>query len=66
MVDVFYAEAGHPDGFRKESFRIAASDDTEAVREATQATNWRKHVHHFHVRTVSRQAEHVIYRSEDA
>jgi hypothetical protein len=65
MVDCFYPDKGQFDGFRKDSFPIKASNESEAISEAMRVTIGMK-PHHFHVRAVALKGDTVIYRSENA
>ena len=65
MVDCFYPDKGQSDGFRKESFPIKISSESEAISEAKR-TAFGKKPHHFHVRAVARKGDTDIYRSEYA
>jgi len=65
MVDCFYPEKGQSVGFRKESFPIKASSETEAINRSKR-TAFGKKPHHFHVCTIGRKGDVVIYSSEYA
>ena len=65
MVDCFYPNKSQPDGFRKESFPIKGSNETEAINEAKRKV-FGKRPHHFHVRAVGRKHDTVIFSSEYA
>ena len=65
MVDCFYADKGQSDGFRKESFPIKISSESEAINKAKR-TAFGKKPHHFHVRAMGRKGDVVIYSSEYA
>jgi hypothetical protein len=65
MVDCFYPNKGQSDGFRKESFPIKVSNESEAINEATRKA-FGKRPHHFHVRAVGRKNDTVIFSSEHA
>ncbi len=60
MADWFYPDAGAADGLRRESDRIIAYDDAEAIREAAPLGKvpsfWR-------VRKVTRTSDDVIHDS---
>ena len=63
VVDCFYSDKGPSDGFRKESFPIKGSSESEAINEAKR-TAFGKKPHHFHVRAVGHRIDTVIYSSE--
>jgi hypothetical protein len=65
MMDKFYRDASRPDGVRKESCRIAASSDSEAIREAKMVAI-AETPDHFRLRIVARKGDTIIYRSTDA
>jgi hypothetical protein len=64
MVDCFFADSAHFDGFRKESFSVVASSDSEAIREASNGTIGNPQ--HFHVRVVTGEGDRIIYHSQDS
>ena len=65
MVDCFYPDTGQSDGFRKESYPIKISNESEAINTAKR-TAFGKKPHHFHVRAVGGKGDVVIYSSEYA
>ena len=65
MVDCFYPDKGQSDCFRKESFPIELSSESDAINRAKR-TAFGKKPHHFHVRAVGRKGDTVIYSSEYA
>jgi hypothetical protein len=62
-MDCFYPDSMQFDGFRKESFRVVASSESEAIKEAEIAAIVAK-PHHFRVRAIARKGDTVIYRSD--
>jgi len=56
MVDCFYADKDQSDGFRKESFPIKISSESEAINAAKRAAFGKK-PHHFHVRAIGRKGD---------
>jgi hypothetical protein len=65
MVDCFYPGKGQSDAFRKESFPIKGSSESDAINTAKR-TAFGKKPHHFHVRAIGRKGDTVIYSSEFA
>jgi len=65
MVDCFYPDKGHFDGFREENYPIKVSSEAQAISEAKR-TAFGKRPHHFHVRAIGSAGEIVVYRSENA
>lgn len=70
MADFFYPEAGQPDGFRKQSHRIVASSDSEAIKESELAAKFAQpefgrpaEPAFFRVRKVFRKGEETIFDS---
>jgi hypothetical protein len=61
MADWFYPDTGAIDGFRKESDRIVAYDDAEAIRESSPIG--RETPSFFRVRKVTRTSNVVIFDS---
>lgn len=73
MVDFFWPDASQVDGFRKESRKIVAYDDAEAIKESEIASiGARPYMGpatapaHFRVRKVFRKHEEVIHASRKA
>jgi hypothetical protein len=65
-VDLFYRDPGGIDGFRKETHRIVAYGDLDAIREASNAgvlVPKRPLPEFFRVRKVFRKHEEMIFDS---
>lgn len=55
MMGLYYAEDGNTDAPRREILRIATTDDTEAVNEASRISGWRQPIRH-EVRAITKAA----------
>jgi hypothetical protein len=65
MMDCYHREEGRAEPVRRESKRIVAASDDDAIKEAKGAGSWSNPTF-FVLRAVGRKTSRVVYRSEPA
>jgi hypothetical protein len=68
VIDLYYADPGARDGFRREVLRIDVADDDEAIAEAKRVDQWRK-TDFFEIRAIRnsvRSGDKLIFSTRSA